>query len=556
MADLPRYALILVLSISCAVLPPRADCQTKASPKTPTSCVSGRVTIHGKGAAGITVGISGQDFFMQPAATHKATTDQDGNYRITSIPAGNYQVSPIAPVYVQLDNISPRGRGATLLLAEGEDVQGIDFSLVRGGVITGKVTDAEGRPVIEEHITILPEDQAKFRGRSFSATVGVGFQTDDRGIYRIYGIPEGRYRVSAGQADDDPYQNSNPRSGRVAYRRTFYPDATQPDEAKVVEVTEGSENTNIDITLGRTLPGFAASGKVVDSETGQPVMGLRFALRRIITDGNSVMSSMTASNSQGEFRLENVTAGTYALLLIPQMGSDLTAEPVPLEIIDQDVTGLAVKTSKGLSISGTVVVDGANDKSVLAKLLQLRLSVYVRGDNANPGFGRDTSLNADGSFRIGGLSPGTANFYLSTPGRGEPAMFNILRTEKDGIAQPRGVDVKPGENITGIRVILSYGTGSVHGEVKFENGPLPQGGRVLVWIKKLGDTDYKVSPNSLDARGHFLIQSVPAGSYELTVNANIPGRREPVSVKQPISVSEGTATDVEVTLDLKANPQP
>jgi len=553
MSSLPRYAIVVALALSCAGFRTAASSQTKTQKKTPTGSVSGRITIHGKGAPEIIVGIRNSDFSPQPAPALKATTDQDGNYRITDIPAGNYQVSPMAPAYVVSDLVWSRARGKTLLLAEGEDVQGIDFSLVRGGVIAGKVTDVDGRPIIEERLTIVPEDPTNPRGQMFPPVIAGVFQTDDHGIYRIYGITPGRYKISVGVGNEE--FSSNVRLGRAVYKRTFYPDATEPDDARVIEVTEGTEATNIDITVGRSLPSFAASGKVIDGETGQPVMGLRFGLRRVVNDREAaVMGIFTASNSQGEFRLENITPGKYVVFISPQPGSEVRADAVPFEVIDQDVTGLLLKTFKGLTITGTVILDGTYDKSVLAKLAQLRLQAYVRDENGNSGSWQESPINADGSFRLGGLGPGSAHFSLTAQDRRPPVSFAILRVERDGVVQPRGFEIKAGEQTTGIKIIVRYGTGSIRGEVKLENGPLPPSGRVVVWIKKLGDTESNFRPYNLDARGHFLIEGVAAGSYELNVNANIPGRRAPPSAKQPIDVSEGTVTDVVVSLDLKSNP--
>jgi hypothetical protein len=491
------------------------------------------------------------DFSPQPAPAPKATTDQDGNYRITDLSAGNYQVSPIAPAYVNPDLAVSRARGKTLLLAAGEDVQGIDFSLIRGGVIAGKVTDSDGRPVIEERLTIVPADQANARGQMFPQVISGSFQTDDRGSYRIYGIPTGRYKISVGLAEESP--SANVRFGRVVYKRTFHPDATDPDDAKVIEVHEGTEATNIDITVGRGLPGFAASGKVVDGETDKPVMGLRLGLRRMINDreGGFVQGTFAASNSRGEFRLETVTPGKYGVFMAPQAGSEVRADVVFFEVIDQDVTGLLLKTVKGLSLTGTVVLDGTYDKSVFAKLVQLRLRAYVRELS---GSGQESPINPDGSFRVGGMAAGAANFWLIAQDGRPPVSFAIVRVERDGVVQPRGVEIKAGEQVSGVKVVVSYGTGSIRGEVKLENGPLPPGGRVVVWIKKLGDTESNFRPYNLDARGHFLIEGVAAGSYELNVNADVPGRRVRSSAKQPIEVSDGTVSDVVVTLDLRSNP--
>ena len=554
MSSLPRYAIVLVFVLSCAGFPTKASSQAKTQKKTPTSSVSGRITIHGKGAPGIVVGIRTSDFSQGLSPALKATTDQDGNYQITNIPPGNYQVSPMAPTYVVADLVWSRARGKTLLLAAGEDVQGIDFSLVRGGVIAGRVTDADGGPVIEERLTIVPEDQANLRGQMSPPVVAGAFQTDDRGMYRIYGIPAGRYKISVGVANEDV--STSMRFGRVVYKRTFYPDATDPDAAKVVEIHEGTEATNIDITVGRSLPSFAASGKVVDGESGQPVMSVTLVLRRVVNDREAgVIGTFAASNSQGEFRLENVTPGKYGVFISPQPGSEVWADVVPFEVIDQDVTGLLLKTLKGLTITGNVTLDGVYDKSVFAKLAELRLQANVSSKTAYAGSSQGSHINADGSFRLGGLAPGTVNFFLTTQDGRPPVSFTILRVERDGVIQPRGVELKAGEETTGLKIIVSYGTGSIRGEVKVENGPLPQGGRVVVWIKRLGDTGSNFRSYNLDARGHFLIEGVAAGSYELNVNANIPGRRTPPSAKQPIEVSDGTLNDVVVTLDLKSNPE-
>ena len=553
MSSIARYAIVLALSFSCAEFTSAVNCQTKIT-KTPTNSVSGRITIHGKGAPGIVVGIRTSELSPQSAPALKATTDQDGNYRITGVLTGNYLVSPMAPVYVNPDLGTSRERAKTLLLAAGEDVQGIDFSLVRGGVIAGKVTDSDGRPVIEERVTLMPEDQSNARGQMFPPVVAIAFQTDDRGVYRIYGIPAGRYKISVGV--DDEGLSASMRFGRAVYRRTFYPAATDGAEAGVVEVQEGIETTNIDITLGRNLPTFAASGKVVDGETGQPVAGLRFGARGVVNDREApVMSLFTASNSQGEFRLENLTPGKYVVFISPQPGNEVRVDGVPFEVLDQDVTGLRVETLKGLTVTGNVALDGAFDKSAVAKLAELRLQGYVRAEGFGSPSWQESVVNTDGSFRLGGLGPGILNFSLTSQDRPSPTGFTILRVEREGVVQPRGVEIKVGEQTTGVKIIVSYGTGSIRGEVKLENGPLPAGGRVFVWIKKLGDTGSNYRPYNVDARGHFLIEGVAAGSYELNVNANIPGRPPPPSAKVSIDVVEGSVREVVMIFDLQQNPK-
>ena len=553
MNSLSRYLIPLALGCCCAGLPSEVRGQTKAATKTGAS-VSGRITIHGKGAPGITVSVRRQSIPNQMTPPIRAITDQEGNYRLAGLPPGSVQILPIAPVHVSSDAMTgPLGK--MLLLAEGEDVQGIDFVLERGGVITGKVTDADGRPVIEELITLSPEGPSNLRGQQPSFAPAQLFHSDDRGIYRIYGVPEGRYKVFAGHADDDSDRDNRP--GRILYRRTFYPDATDPKDARIVEVVEGGELSNIHITLGRNLPTFSASGKVVDGETGQPVSGLRFMLQQIVGNNSFEVPSISTSNSQGEFRIDNVTPGKYLVVEATRGASEVRAEGARFEVSDQDVTGLLIKTFKGLSITGTIVVEGITDKQILSKVADLRLQAYSHPETSNFGIGRDAVISSDGSFRIGGVTPGMLNFFLTAKNFRPSENFRILRIERAGIVQPANLAIKAGESLNDITVILGYGTGVIRGSVKVESGSLPQGTQFGIWINKVGETESRPysRPYNIDVRGHFLIEGVAAGTYELTINVNISGRRRIPAGKRLVTVSEAATTEVEVTLDLESNPE-
>ena len=194
MSNLTRYVFGLALIPGCLGYYSAAQSQTKPIKKMLTGTVSGRVTIKGKGSPRVVVGLRAREFGPQPAPSIKASTDQDGYYRISEVPAGIYQVEPIAPGWVIADAPGYGARGSGLLIKEGEAVDGIDFALLRGGVITGKVTDAEGRVVIDEPINLFRLDPINQRGSAYSFAPR-GFQTDDRGIYRIFGLPAGRYVI-------------------------------------------------------------------------------------------------------------------------------------------------------------------------------------------------------------------------------------------------------------------------------------------------------------------------------------------------------------------------
>jgi protocatechuate 3,4-dioxygenase beta subunit len=554
MSRLLRHVFLFTLCLGCPGFLSDAFSQTQNPKKPRAASVSGRVTLHGKGAGGIVVGVRSSDFSMSPAG--RSTTDNDGNYRITEIQPGRYQVALLSSAYTFSSEDLTGTRTKNLLLEEGEDVSGIDFSVIRGGVITGRITDADGRPVIEERIILFSEQTNQANPNQkfqiFNPNNATSMQTDDRGIYRIYALPPGRYKIAAGMAENN-YASFGGR--RATYKQTFFPDAGKADDATIIELAEDAEARNIDITLGRSLPGFVASGKIVDRETGQPVAGVRLAARRTVSNNQSSSLGFPAlSDSEGSFRLDSLTPGKYSIVIVPQPGIEVRADsPVPFEVIDQNVTGLLVQAAKGLVVTGAVVLDGDYDQNVFAKLAQLRLSAYVRSSTPNPVFGRDTTLSSDGAFRIGGLSPGTLNFSISQPDRREAVGFTILRVERDGVVQPRGVELKD-EQVSGVKIVVSYGTGSVRGELKFENGSLPANGRAVVSLRRPsapgGFRQY-----SPDLRGHFLIEGIRAGTYDLYVNVFL-GEGRPLVTKQPVTVSEGAASDVVVSVDLKPNPEP
>src|SRR5262245_39212900 len=126
---------------------------TQAQPgETKTGMVSGRVTLKGEPARGVMVILDGRNPF--PSNTHSARTDENGRFRFTGVAAGRYSVQAFAPGYASTEDTSHSALEKSLNIAEGEMVENIDFEIRRGGVIAGRITDSQGRPVIEETITL------------------------------------------------------------------------------------------------------------------------------------------------------------------------------------------------------------------------------------------------------------------------------------------------------------------------------------------------------------------------------------------------------------------
>lgn len=544
------FRTLLLLHLIAVVSP--AISQTKSA-KTANGSVSGHVTVRAKSAAGMTVLLRASGFNQTPSPSYRATTDAEGNYRIADVPPGSYQIAPSAPSYV----IS--GNQKVVIIGEGEAVEDFDFAVVRGGVVTGKVTNADGRPVIEERVYLVAADPAPQQGFMGNQQ---GAVTDDRGVYRIFGIKEGRYRVAVGKSERSFFESV--ANGRKLYQQTFHPDVSDPMKATIIEVGEGTEATNIDVLLGAPIQTYTAAGRAVSAENGQPVPNVRFGLRTIV-DGSprngSFAGSNVVANSKGEFRLENLMPGKYATFLVPVTEDEVFAEAVSFEVLDQDVSGLLVKTHKGASITGVVTLEGTSNKELIARIPQLHLNAWVSGDEMTSPVARSSAIGPDGSFRMGGLQPGTAGFGFGYNQGPLSKGLVISRIERDGVLQPQGIAVKAGEQIGGVRIVVVYAGATVRGMIKVHNGTLPPETRFHVELnEKAGELPMMTHPIEVDARGRFLIESLPAGTHELMVIPFVPGavpgaRVPPRRIQQQINVTDGE-NDVTVVIDLKTEDPP
>jgi protocatechuate 3,4-dioxygenase beta subunit len=445
-------------------------------------------------------------------------------------------------------------QGKTVTIAEGETVEKIDFSLVKGGVITGRVTTADGAPVIGERAQLNQIDaQGKGQQRGLSNSNPFMFETDDRGIYRLYGIAPGRYTVSIGETAEEGSVRFG-FGGRGYYARTFHPGVTEEAKAAVIEINEGSEASNIDITLGGKSKSFTASGRVVD-ESGKPVVGVRVGNGAVMKDGKNMggYGWGNLSDANGAFRIDGLLPGRYAAFVLNEDGEiDGYTDAVPFEITEGNISGLELKFHRGVSISGVAVIEGTNDRAALAKLQQLMLGANSEMEGlAAPVYAR-SKIAPDGSFRLTGLRPGKIRIHLATyptvPG------FALARIEREGVVQ-REIEATAGAQLTNVRVVIEYGTGSVRGLVKIENGPLPEGTQMYVSVRRRGETTPQRRGAQVDSRGRFVIEGMPSGEYELTLQTFTMGAQPPRSfptVKQNVSVANGAESETTLTLDLNA----
>ncbi len=253
-------------------MPPRDDSQTTPAGN---AKITGRVVAADTGSpirrAQIRV-TSGEARFNRVV-----TTDGDGRYELLNLPAGRYRLFVNRAGYVALEygQARPFENGKPLDIAEGQAVEKVDFSLPRGSVITGRITDEFGDPMTDVQVQAMRYQFVN--GERQLVNAGRVAQTDDLGQFRVFGLMPGDYVVQASlRLNQNPDTMNQPDP--VGYPGTYYPGVVDVTQAQTVTVTLGQELSSVAFPL---VPARLSrvSGIVMGSD-GRPLAGGMIMLRQ------------------------------------------------------------------------------------------------------------------------------------------------------------------------------------------------------------------------------------------------------------------------------------
>lgn len=554
-----RLGLLLILLLS---LIPFASAQT-TDEKPGTASLSGRVTVGEKPLPGILINIRKLTQTDGPSESYTGKTDDEGNYKITGIKAGRYVVAPNALAHVRIGADNQPTPTSPMITIDDAAEEKLDIQMKPGGVITGKIIDADGRPLISQTVALFTKgENAKPSRVTNLMNRYLMYRTDDRGVYRIYGLPPAKYLVAVGDDGRTIYSSTSPVK---FYPRTYYPGVPTEDKAEEIEVSEGSESINIDFTVGKEKKLYEAKGKIIDATTGQPLVGVGINYGPVRKNGtqsriSSWMSPDDKTDANGEFTIRRLTPTSYGVWMSQETGSQYYSEPTIFEVGERNVEGLEVKAQPGATISGVVIYDGEINSTVQAQLRNIEIVTANESNptSSTPGIpnGQSARINADGTFRLQGVRAGINRLGVSSFNGSTDLL--LLRSEKDGVELPRGIEVTNKSQLTGIRMIVGIGTGIIRGQVKVIGGTLPPSTVLSVTARQtnVAASNGRNSWVQVDERGNFVMEKIFAGEYEVTLNPPIiRGQQAPPNtqmkwVKQNVTVGKKGETSVVLILDL------
>src|SRR5205085_4803771 len=160
--------------------------------------------------------------------------------------------------------------GTPIDLADGQQLANVDLRLARGGVLTGRVSDEDGEPLARATVTVLRQQYVV--GEKQLSAVGAD-QTDDRGQYRVFGLPPGDYFVSATAGGEGvlrqlfgPGAPGGPPADQApattGYAATYYPGVITAGDAGRIKLAPSQEASGLDFQL-QLVPLATVKGTVV-----------------------------------------------------------------------------------------------------------------------------------------------------------------------------------------------------------------------------------------------------------------------------------------------------
>jgi Carboxypeptidase regulatory-like domain len=560
MSTLARVSLSAALVVFCVVATATTADPLAQGSGAGTATISGTVISDeptGVPLGGAIVTASGAGL----ARSRSTVTDAAGTFVMANLPGGRFTVSASKPPYVSMAYGARQfgHEGTPVTLAPADRIDRLVISLPRGAVITGTVRDEQGAPVAGVSVlallvragfglsTVGPADPSSKAGTVV---------TDDRGMYRLFGLPSGQYLVGAtydridigNVAMNDSLDVDRRLAAAEQHRQAALPTpqapAPRPDERygfapswypggagtepEALEIGTGEER-QVDFVVA---PVRAVNvGGVVKTEDGVPPASVEIGLLNETAGlppgfASRPVASVRPSRDNDRFLFTGVTPGKYVLAARGQGASQSGSSSVMMSIAQITVTGtdllgVSVTLRSGCRVTGRIAYDPAPPVEPLA----VRVSLVPAGRPLNRlpsmrGEGPAAALvRRDGTFEIAGVFPGsyTLSVTVAAPWSAKTSSIKSI----DALDQPVALG---DEDLSGALLTLANRATQLSGELKSQQG-LPLRDYVIVVLPtdsrlwQAGPRRVQLARPGTD--GRYLFAGLPAGDYLLAALTDV-----------------------------------
>ncbi len=449
--------------------------------------ISGTVTDQSTGQP-----ISGLDFNLyDPNWTYipiNAVSDS-GNYTFYNIEPGRYYIkaNPAYPLHYRpqyWDASYDRAGAIPVVVAEGEDVTGINFLMTPGYYISGKIEDINSISIDGIDVDVYDTSWNK---------MDVDGESDEFGRYHIGGLPEGQYYVKANPIYPQPYVDQ------------YWDHASGPLGADLVMITAPDDTIGISFNLDF---GNYIEGDVLDSVSQQPVVDIN--MKAYNSDGEKMRVEARTRND-GHYILGAYVPGDYFVradptypqgymdMYYPEAFSFSSASPVTV-VAESPSVDIDMNLWAGSYIRGSVAA------SEPTPIPDIRIRFYDQAMVLYEMAG--TSTNSSGNFLSGALRPGL--YYVrAVPVYPQPFIGEYY----ENASEPEGampINVVLGSEVTGIQFTLESGGYLLGTVTDAQTGDPIRNMDLDIYNDRWQLLSFNASTDRL---GEFIVGPVPYRSY-------------------------------------------
>jgi hypothetical protein len=382
-------------------------------------------------------GIPIRPIYPNPIDISYARASGDGKFRFTDLLPGKYKLwaartgfSYFVAEYGQRD---PRGPGQNFQLAEGQVITDLNLPIAPNGAISGVVFDADGAPAA--HVRVQAFEATWNSGRRlFQVTEGT--ETDDRGFYRLFFLPPGKYTIAA--RPEDPRRCyamlTSPLSASIAdsiesfaeapiffrrgdggsvieetYTTAYFGGTTDPQLARLIDLAPGGNVEGIDLSLRSSrIRAVHVRGMVTDSTTGKAASGAIVRAVPVVWSPSLVSPASTA-DADGHFDISGVGTGSYTLVATLRANNNTQTFATGIEVQEKDIDGMDIVVKPGASITGHISVEDIPGGGPPPDISSMSISLLSNHPNLSGSVSRSIQ---NGTFTLTGVQSGTYRVFV------------------------------------------------------------------------------------------------------------------------------------------------
>src|SRR5260370_1839891 len=191
--------------------------------------------------------------------------------------------------------------------------------------------------------------------------MGATVETNDLGEYRLFGLPPGRYFVSAVYQRWGRVEGQEGSGGSApeqqGYAKMYYPGTVDIGKAISIALRGGEEIPSTDILLHKVLT-HRIRGRVYNQITDKPGTGTNVMLmpKTNRREWDSVQRA-NVEKQDGSFDIPEVLPGSYVLTAFWFDEGKIYSTRMPVEVGNADVDGLTVTIPPGINIHRPLISD-------------------------------------------------------------------------------------------------------------------------------------------------------------------------------------------------------